>query len=98
MTTYRSVCEFEGRFSSAPLGQDSEGETRTAARPLARGHRAAQRFPVENYSDARFARDFDPEHLSPFGVKIDLRTRLESLPGLDAPRLEALGQFRVSNP
>ena len=83
MTTYRSAREFEGRFSSVPLGQDGEGET-TVARPLARGRRAAQRFPVENYLEARgaaFARDFDPERFLALSESIDLhRTRPESLP------------------
>lgn len=84
MTTYRSAREFEGRFSSVPLGQDGEGETPTVARPLARGRRAAQRFPVENYLEARgaaFARDFDPERFLALSESIDLhRTRPESLP------------------
>lgn len=84
MTTYRSAREFEGRFPAAPLGQDGDGETRAAARPLARGRRAAQRFPVENYLEARgaaFARDFDPERFLALSESIDLhRTRPDSVP------------------
>lgn len=84
MTTYRSAREFEGRFPSAPIGRGGEGGTPTAGPSLARGRRAVQRFPVEDYLEARgaaFARDFDPERFLALSESIDLhRTRPGSVP------------------
>lgn len=85
MTTYRSAREFERRFSSAPLGEGGTTRgTQTPGRTLARGRRVAQRFPVEDYIEARgiaFARDFDPERFLALSESIDLhRTRPESVP------------------
>lgn len=92
MTTYRSAREFEGRFSAWPLGGGGarpgrgglERVPRRLGGVLPRGRRVAQRFPVENYLEARgfaFARDFDPERFLALSESIDLhRTRPASVP------------------
>ncbi len=67
----------QGRPAADPPGPPGR-------RQLARGRRVAQRFPVEDYLEARgtaFARDFDPERFLALSESIDLhRTRPDSAP------------------
>ncbi len=71
MTTYRSIDEFEARFSPFALSAGTPGET-------------PSRFPVEDYLDARgaaFARVFDTARFLALSESIDLHsTRPGSLP------------------
>lgn len=71
MTTYRSIDEFEARFSPFALTTGTPGET-------------PSRFPVEDYLDARgaaFARVFDTSRFLALSESIDLHsTRPGSLP------------------
>ena len=89
MTTYRSVDEFEERFSPRPLPSVTPESGQSASRCDVRPHRGADRpdgpvFPVENYLRARgadFAGRFDPERFLALSESIDLHwTEPGSLP------------------
>ena len=77
MTTYRSIDEFEARFSPFALTPGAPGA------PVAPGH-TPSRFPVEEYLDSRgaaFAEVFDTDRFLALSESIDLHgTRPESLP------------------
>lgn len=77
MTTYRSIHEFEARFSPFALTAGSPGTARSP------GH-TPSRFPVEDYLDARsaaFAKVFDTDRFLALSESIDLHaTRPGSLP------------------